>query len=124
MKEARTEVNLEKKKKNPKQKIRKGLIAASCGYAGQSSFSGILYSGDYSKISMKQIIDCHEFKLGALDKSHADLISFESLPCLKEAQALKKIIPKMEKPCWVCFTCKNGKLLSSGETIRDAVKML
>lgn len=30
----------------------------------------------------------------------------------------------MSKPCWVCFTTKNGKLLSSGETIRDAVKLI
>jgi homocysteine S-methyltransferase len=30
----------------------------------------------------------------------------------------------MEKPSFVCFVCKNGKEISSGESIREAVKLV
>jgi len=123
-KSASLKIYKDKLRKNPKAQVLKGLVAASNGYTGTKKSEGICYSGDYSKISQKEVIDYHQWKLGALDKSEADLILFESLPNIKEAQALKKLIPKMEKPCFVCFVCKNGREISSGESIREAVKLV
>jgi homocysteine S-methyltransferase len=102
----------------------KPVIAASVGPYGAAKADGSEYTG-YSNVSIEALIEFHRERLAILVNSGAELIAFETIPCIDEAIAIKTLLE--EHPglqAWVSFSCKNETQLSSGENFNDAVLLL
>lgn len=100
----------------------KNLIAASCGPYGAYLADGSEYRGDY-QVGVEEIRKFHQERFDVFSASEADLILFETLPCLKEVEAIRELASHSSKPLWLSFFCQNGKELASGESIEQAAKM-
>ncbi len=100
------------------------LIAASIGPYGASLADGSEYHGQYG-VTIGDLIEFHKDRLAVLVNTNADILAFETIPCLDEAMAIKKLISLYPtKKAWVSFSCQDGQRLSSGELFADAVKLL
>ncbi len=100
------------------------MIAASLGPYGAALADGSEYTG-YTGVSITDLRTFHEERLAVFVNSQADIVAFETIPCLDEAIAIKELLSQhSSKKAWVSFSCKDGKHLSSGELFADAVKLL
>jgi homocysteine S-methyltransferase len=102
----------------------KPLIAASIGPYGAALADGSEYMG-YKNVSVKTLMEFHEERLVVLSNTKADILAFETIPCIEEALAIKKLLKLHPlKQAWISFSCKDAIHLSSGELFEDAVKLL
>ena len=100
------------------------LVAASIGPYGAALADGSEYTG-YTNVSIQDLINFHEERLDVLANTNADILAFETIPCIDEAVAIKKLLEKHStKQAWISFSCKDGIHLSSGEHFKDAVTIL
>jgi homocysteine S-methyltransferase len=100
------------------------LIAASIGPYGAALADGSEYTG-YKNVSVNELMFFHEERLSVLANTAADILAFETIPCVDEAIAIKELLKSHPmKQAWVSFSCKDGKHLSSGELFEDAVRLL
>jgi len=101
------------------------LVAASLGPYGAALADGSEYRGYDGEVSVSDLIHFHEERLKVMINTQADIIAFETIPCIDEAIAIKELLHKYPtKKAWVSFSCKDGLHLSSGELFEDAVKLL
>ena len=101
----------------------KPLIAASIGCYGASLHDGSEYRGDYG-LSRQQLIDWHRPRVEILADSGADLLAFETVPSLLEAEALLELLSNFPGvPAWLSFSCRDDKQLCHGESFLDAVQL-
>jgi homocysteine S-methyltransferase len=100
------------------------MVAASLGPYGAALADGSEYRG-YNAVSIAELIAFHEERLKVMGNTQADMLAFETIPCLDEAIAIKELLRlHSAKKAWVSFSCKDGKHLSSGELFADAVQLL
>lgn len=100
------------------------LVAASIGPYGASLADGSEYHGNYG-VTLDDLINFHADRLAVLANTNADILAFETIPCLDEAKAIKKLLTLYpNKKAWVSFSCQDGQRLSSGEFFADAVRLL
>ncbi len=100
------------------------LVAASLGPYGAAQADGSEYTG-YQNVGIEQLMEFHQERLALIQQTEADIIAFETIPCLDEAIAIKNLLAEHpSKKAWVSFSCKDEKHLCSGELFEDAVKML
>ncbi len=100
------------------------LIAASIGPYGAFLHDGSEYRGDYP-ISERELARFHEGRFHLLADSSADLIAFETIPCLAEARVLLQLLEqKKSAQAWFSFNCRNDTQLASGEALEEAVRLL
>jgi len=100
------------------------LVAASLGPYGAALADGSEYRG-YSNVSVDELMAFHHDRLLVMIDTNADMLAFETIPCLDEAIAIKKLLQQhSSKKAWVSFSCKDGMHLCSGELFEDAVKAL
>ncbi len=100
------------------------LIAASVGPYGAMRADGSEYRGDYG-LSDRQLAEFHRPRLEVLAQSGADVIAFETLPCVQEALVLARLLE--EHPgmtAWLCFSCRDGSHNSEGEDIGRCAEAL
>jgi homocysteine S-methyltransferase len=93
------------------------LIAASVGPYGAMRADGSEYRGHYG-LSDRELAEFHRPRLEVLARSGADVLAFETLPCLQEALVLAGLLE--EHPgmtAWLCFSCRDGARNSEGEEI-------
>ncbi|MEP5569325.1 MAG: homocysteine S-methyltransferase [Halioglobus sp.] len=95
------------------------LVAASIGPYGAYLADGSEYRGDYA-ISRQALKEFHRPRLAALVKAKPDFLACETIPCLTEASVLSELLVEFAAPGWISFSCRDGKHLSSGETISQA----
>lgn len=101
------------------------LVAASLGPYGAALADGSEYTGYNGEVSILDLIHFHEERINVMINTQADVLAFETIPCLDEAIAIKELLHKYPtKNAWVSFSCKDGLHLSSGELFEDAVKLL
>ncbi len=99
------------------------LIAASIGPYGAYLADGSEYSGNYG-LPGETIKDFHASRMEILATSQADLLAFETIPCLQEAAVLIELLEHFpEKMAWLSFSCKNGQQISSDEPFSAAVEL-
>jgi homocysteine S-methyltransferase len=98
------------------------LIAASVGPYGAFLADGSEYHGNYG-LAMSALMEFHRPKVAALlEIGGFDLLAFESIPSLEEAEAIVRVIEAEGAPrAWISFTAKDGARTSHGERIEDAV---
>jgi homocysteine S-methyltransferase len=100
------------------------IIAASLGPYGAALADGSEYRG-YSNVSISMLTSFHEERLNVILNTEADMLAFETIPCLDEAIAIKNLLHHhSSKKAWVSFSCMDGLHLCSGELFEDAVKLL
>ena len=100
------------------------LIAASVGPYGAMLADGSEYRGHYG-LSDRKLAEFHRPRLEVLARSGADVLAFETLPCLQEALVLAGLLgdyPHMT--AWLCFSCRDGAHNSEGEEIGRCARAL
>jgi homocysteine S-methyltransferase len=100
------------------------LIAASVGPYGAMLADGSEYRGGYV-ISDQALADFHHARLAVLARSGADLIACETLPCLREALVLARLLTQFPPlTAWISFSCRDGAHNSQGEDMAECAAAL
>ena len=100
------------------------LIAASIGPYGAMLADGSEYRGHYA-VDDQALADFHRPRLHLLAKSGADLLACETIPCLREALVLARLLREFPDLCaWISFSCKDGEHNCEGEDLSDCVAQL
>jgi homocysteine S-methyltransferase len=96
---------------------RRPLVAASIGPYGAMLADGSEYRGHYAR-SDGQLRDFHRLRFEVLAESGADLLAFETIPCLREALVLAGLLEEFPSmSAWISFSCQDGSRNSEGEDI-------
>ena len=100
------------------------LVAASVGPYGAMLADGSEYRGRYAA-SDRELADFHGPRLEALAHSGADLIACETLPCLREALVLARLLGEFPAvSAWMSFSCRDGAHNCEGEDIAECAAAL
>ena len=96
------------------------LVAASIGCYGASLHDGSEYRGDYG-LSQRELMDFHRPRLRVLADSGADVLAFETIPSLLEAEAVTALLEEIPEspPSWISFSCRNSVEVSHGEPLAE-----
>lgn len=103
------------------------LIAASLGPYGAALHNGAEYHGNYD-CSFDDLVEFHRERVAILAGSDADLLAFETLPSLAEAQAIGEALkPWPNLAAWFTFTCPDPRAanlqVAHGEPLRDCAAL-
>jgi homocysteine S-methyltransferase len=110
--------------RTPNAEHRTPLIAASIGPYGAFTADGGEYHGNYD-ISPSALLAFHQRRFEVLAESEADLIAFETTPCLEEARVYAKLLNRWaDTPAWISFSCRDGQHTCHGEHIADCAREL
>ncbi len=100
------------------------FVAASIGPYGAFLADGSEYRGDYG-LSEEQLMDFHRPRMTALVESGADMLACETIPCLREARALARLLTQFpEASAWFSFSARDGEHISHGERLADCAAYL
>jgi homocysteine S-methyltransferase len=100
------------------------LIAASVGPYGAALADGSEYRGGYA-ISDEALADFHRPRLSVLANAGADLLACETVPSLREALVLARMLAEYPQTCaWISFSCRDGQHTSEGQPIEECVQAL
>jgi homocysteine S-methyltransferase len=100
------------------------LVAASIGPYGAMLADGSEYRGHYD-VGDEALADFHRPRLQVLAGAGADLLAFETIPCLREARVLAALLREHPGLCaWMSFSCRDGERNSEGENIGACVAEL
>jgi homocysteine S-methyltransferase len=100
-----------------RDKRRRPLVAASIGPYGAMLADGSEYRGHYA-LSDRGLRDFHRPRLQVLAESGADLLAFETIPCLREALVLAQLLEEFPSiSAWLSFSCQDGIRNCEGEDV-------
>ncbi|XP_075056083.1 betaine-homocysteine S-methyltransferase-like isoform X2 [Mixophyes fleayi] len=118
-KEAAQEFNVQSSGK------REVVIAGSIGPYGAFLHDGSEYTGSYVRdISIEVLKDWHRVQMQCLASAGIDLFAFETIPGLKEAEALVQLLREFPNTkAWLSYSCQSISSISYGEKFEDAVKI-
>jgi homocysteine S-methyltransferase len=86
---------------------------------------GSEYRGRYG-VDDRALADFHRPRLQVLADSGADLLACETIPCLREARVLSRLLQEEfpAVPAWMSFSCLDGARNCEGEDMGDCVAEL
>ncbi|CAM9117860.1 unnamed protein product [Choristocarpus tenellus] len=93
------------------------IVAASLGCYGASLADGSEYRGNYS-LSVEELKEWHRDRAKVMAGAGADILVFETIPCLDEVIAVLELLedfPRAEVV--ISVSCKDGEHLRSGEPL-------
>ncbi len=93
-------------------------VAASVGPYGAVLADGSEYRGDYG-LTAGQLRDWHRPRFDVLADSGADVLVFETIPCLAEVDAAVQLLDGSGVSAWISLTAQNGRT-RAGEPIEEA----
>jgi homocysteine S-methyltransferase len=97
------------------------LVAASVGPYGAVLADGQEYTGGYG-LTRAELRDFHRPRLRELVAARPDVIAFETIPSLLEAEALVELLSEFPGVlAWLSFSCADGTRTCEGQPIEDAV---
>jgi homocysteine S-methyltransferase len=100
------------------------LIAASIGPYGAMLADGSEYRGGYSADD-RTLAEFHRPRLELLAGAGADLFAIETIPCLREAQVVARLLEEFpDCSAWLSFSCQDGGRNCEGEDIGECVAEL
>ncbi|XP_035509941.1 homocysteine S-methyltransferase 1 [Morone saxatilis] len=101
------------------------LVAGSVGPYGAFLLNGSEYTGAYAQdMTVEDLKVWHRPQVDCLAAAGADLIAFETIPSIKEAEALVELLREFpNSKAWLAFSCKDGKCISDGSLFTDAVQI-
>lgn len=102
---------------------RRILIAASLGPYGAALHNGAEYHGNYT-CTFDDLVQFHRERVAifaaAPPAAAPDLLAFETLPSLAEAEAIgQALAPHPELAAWFSFTCRDDHHVAHGELLRQ-----
>ena len=102
---------------------RKVLVAASLGPYGAMLHNGAEYHGNYD-CTFAELAAFHRDRIAVLANAGGqeapDLLAFETLPSLDEAEAIgQALAPYPELAAWFAFTCRDHEHVAHGELLRE-----
>ena len=102
---------------------RRVLVAASLGPYGAALHNGAEYHGNYT-CTFGDLIEFHRQRIDVLASAPPgqtpDLLAFETLPSLTEAEAIgQALAPHPELAAWFSFTCRDQQHVAHGELLRQ-----
>lgn len=99
------------------------LVAASIGPYGALLADGSEYRGAYG-LGVAALMDFHRDRLACLAGAGADLLAFETIPSLPEAEALVRLLDEIPAPpAWLSFQCRDERRLADGAPLAEAVAL-
>jgi homocysteine S-methyltransferase len=91
------------------------IVAASIGPYGAMLADGSEYRGGYAAAD-RELRDFHAPRLRLLAESGADMLAFETLPCLREALVLVRLLEEYpQMSAWISFSCRDGRSTCEGD---------
>lgn len=102
---------------------RRIFIAASLGPYGAYLADGSEYSGRYG-ISKAELEQFHKVRIQVMEDTNADFLAFETIPSKEEAQVLASLLRKVDKPCWISFSCADDRSLRDGSDLGSLAAQL
>ena len=100
------------------------LVAASVGPYGALLADGSEYRGRYA-VSDRALEDFHGPRLAVLAACGADLLACETIPCLREATVLARLLEQFPALCaWISFSCLDESHNCEGEDMADCAAQL
>ncbi|KAK2889194.1 hypothetical protein QQF64_028706 [Cirrhinus molitorella] len=104
---------------------REPVVAGSVGPYGAFLHDGSEYTAAYEdKMTVEELKDWHRPQIQCLVKAGADLVAMETIPGLKEAEALVEVLREFpEAKAWLSFSCKDIHNISSGRAFSEAVQV-
>ena len=102
---------------------RRIVVAASLGPYGAALHNGAEYHGNYT-CTFDDLVQFHAYRIEVLsgEKAHGapDLLAFETVPSLAEAEAIgQALAPHPELAAWFTFTCCDEQHVAHGELLRQ-----
>lgn len=102
------------------------LVAFSLGSYGAYLADGSEFRGMYAEtVPHDRLADFHRRRLAPVRTDpRADLLAFETVPCLAEAAAIVALLsedPPPSAPAWVSLSCRDGSTTCHGESFADEV---
>jgi homocysteine S-methyltransferase len=101
---------------------RRVVVAASLGPYGAALHNGAEYHGNYG-VGFSELVAFHQERIRVLAEAGSnapDLLAFETLPSLEEAEAIgEALAPWPHLAAWFCFTCKDELHVAHGELLSD-----
>jgi homocysteine S-methyltransferase len=103
---------------------RRVVVAASLGPYGAALHNGAEYHGNYD-CTFADLVEFHRERISVLaaapdESSTPDLLAFETLPSLEEAQAICEALAGWpELAAWFSFTCKDEQHVAHGELLSE-----
>jgi S-methylmethionine-dependent homocysteine/selenocysteine methylase len=100
---------------------RQRWVAASVGPYGAFLADGSEYRGDYA-VGVAELRAFHRPQLQVLAESGADVLACETVPCLREVEALVAELDALGFPAWLSVSAA-GDRTRAGEPLADAFAM-
>jgi homocysteine S-methyltransferase len=98
------------------------LIAGSVGPYGAMLADGSEYRGDYDP-GIAVLRDVHAPRIEALLDAGVDLLAFETIPTVPEAEVLVGLLDEFGAHAWLSYSCRDATSTSAGEPIADAIAL-
>ncbi|MFC2662384.1 MAG: homocysteine S-methyltransferase, partial [Eubacterium sp.] len=98
------------------------LALGSCGPYGAYLGDGSEYRGNYG-ITDNQLLAFHRERAEILLDEGADLLLFETVPSLHEAEIEAELAESLHADYWISFSCRDGHHTCEGQTAAECVKM-
>lgn len=98
------------------------LVAGSVGPYGAMLADGSEYRGDYDPGS-SALAAFHRPRIEALVAAGADLLAIETIPTIREAEVLVRLLDEVAVPAWLSYACRDGGSTAAGEPIAAAVAL-
>lgn len=103
-------------------------IAGSVGSYGSMLHDRSEYTGSYmNTIKTEEIFNYYYDQAKPLVEAGVDILAFETIPALKEAEIVLKVMEKPElktTPFWISFYCKDCKHSGFGDDFKDVIDHL
>ena len=96
------------------------LVAGSVGPYGAMLADGSEYRGDYDP-GDAVLETFHRPRIETLVAAGVDLLAVETIPTVREARVLARLLDEVSVPAWMSYSCRDGKTTSAGEPFSDAV---
>jgi homocysteine S-methyltransferase len=102
------------------------VIAASLGPYGAALHNGAEYHGNYT-CTFNDLVEFHADRIqilaNAAGRQAPDLLAFETLPSLGEAEAIgQALVSHPELAAWFTFTCPDREHVAHGELLSQCAK--
>jgi len=94
-------------------------VAASVGPYGAVLHDGSEYRGNYG-LSHRDLVDFHRARLDVLLEAEPDLLAIETIPDVREAEALVEALSGNDVPAWLTFSAMGEGRTCAGQSIEEA----
>ncbi|HSK52657.1 MAG TPA: homocysteine S-methyltransferase [Clostridia bacterium] len=96
------------------------LVAGSVGPYGAMLADGSEYRGDYDP-GDAALEAFHRSRMHALAEAGADLLAIETIPTLREARVLVRLLDEVDLPAWLAYSCRDDTSTAAGEPFEEAI---